>query len=350
MRSIDRILIIQTAFLGDVILTLPLVQVTKDFFGDATIDIVVTPKAAEICQNHPAIRKIIRYDKRGEDRGVPGFRRMAKQLRNEKYDLVIVPHRSMRSALLAFLSNIPFRIGFTRSAGRFLFSKSIFYDPEMHEIDRNLSLLSGLGINPLPFQLPKLYPSIEDREEVEKKCASLGFDLTKSIVAIAPGTIWNTKRWLKERFAHVARMFEEDGFQIALVGSKDDFSLSEQIKEESGSGRIFNFAGEFSILQSAYFIGQCALLISNDSAPMHIAVAMETPVAAIFGATVPAFGFSPRGKHDIVVETRGLACRPCSIHGGNKCPIETFECMEKITADKVYLRGKEILKNVSLDN
>lgn len=83
---------------------------------------------------------------------------------------------------------------------------------------------------------------------------------------------------------------------------------------------------------------------------MHIAVAMETPVAAIFGATVPAFGFSPRGKHDIVVETRGLACRPCSIHGGNKCPIETFECMEKITADKVYLRGKEILKNVSLDN
>jgi heptosyltransferase-2 len=222
------------------------------------------------------------------------------------------------------------------SAGKFLLSQSVKYRRELHEIERNLTLLRAMGIAYSQRELPSLYPSAQDRQRVDKLLFESEVGRPDNLVAIAPGTIWNTKRWLKERYASLAVRLDDEGFEVVLIGGREDAALCDEIQKLSGSSRVYKTAGKLTLLQSAELIRRCKVLITNDSAPMHIGVAMETPVVAIFGATVPAFGFGPVGRFDAVVETRGLKCRPCSIHGGNKCPIKTFDCMNDITYERVF--------------
>ncbi|MBI3004364.1 MAG: lipopolysaccharide heptosyltransferase II [Ignavibacteriales bacterium] len=344
MKSrINRILVIQTAFIGDAILTLPLVQVLKKNHPDAEIDVVVVPRSAELFRNHPAITRILEYDKRGQDRGVRGFLQLLRQARESRYDVAVVPHRSLRSALLAAFARIPARIGFTTSAGRFLFTESVKYRKDIHEIDRNLSLLEGVNGKFEGRELPDVFPSQDDVKVIDRFLASSGITDGKKIVALAPGTIWNTKRWLKERFGELSILFVNQGYGVILVGGSEDETLCGEIQKQVGGESIVNACGRLSLLQSAELLRRCRVLVSNDSAPMHLSVAVRTPVIAIFGATVPAFGFAPYGERDVVVETLGLTCRPCSIHGGEKCPIKTFVCMKDITSERVYREAMRIL-------
>ncbi len=335
LPEIRNALIVQTAFLGDVILTLPLVQVLKQSFPSAGIDIVVTPQAATLLQNHPALRGVFEFDKRGKDSGIGGLMRKVSQIREGKYDLAVVPHRSLRSALLVRLGKIPFRIGFHTSAGKILFNEVVRYEKSLHEVERNLRLLRPLGIEATGAEYPELYPADDDRRAVDDLLGLAGIKDRTKLIAVAPGTVWNTKRWLKERFVELSRKLLEAGWGVALIGGGSDVSLCDGIVHDVASSRVFSTAGKLTLLQSADLIRRCRVLVCNDSAPMHLAVAVRTPVVAVFGATVPEFGFAPYGKYDAVVETKGLACRPCSIHGGDKCPISTFECMVKISADEV---------------
>jgi heptosyltransferase-2 len=344
MRRVKNILVVQTAFLGDAILTLPLIQVVKDFFSDAHIDVLVVPRAGDVFENHPAVRDRILFDKKGGDRGWQGLRRIASVLRERKYDLAFVPHRSFRSALLTFLARIPIRIGFDRSAGRFLFTKVVKYRRDAHEISRNLSLLEGLGIRDVSHELPRLYPSFEDQRVIDRLLVELEVVNTNNLIALAPGTVWNTKRWLKERFASLAVNLDDAGFEVLLVGGPEDRQLCAEVHQLSGSTKVYNTAGRLTLLQSAELIRRCKVLVSNDSAPMHLAVGVGTPVVALFGATVPEFGFAPIGPFDTVVETHGLRCRPCSSHGGDTCPIKTFDCMVKITHERVFARVLDVLQ------
>ncbi len=341
--TFKNILVIQTAFIGDAILTLPLVQVLKRNYPHSSIDVVVVPRTAEIFSNHPAISGIIPYEKRGKDSGLYGFYRLLKQLRKKKYELIVIPHRSLRSALLGWLLKPGISIGFDRSAGRLLFTKVVHYNPDDHEIDRNLSLLNPLSIWIDKNELPQLYPSVEDVQVVNSVLDNFGLGKEYTIVTVAPGTIWNTKRWPAERFAELCSLLSPNCSAVLLVGGKEDNALCEEIAVMAKAKNIFNAAGKLSLLQSAELIRRSHVVISNDSAPMHIAVAVGTPVAAIFGATIPEYGFSPRGLHDIVIETKGLKCRPCSIHGGKICPIGTFECMKAITPDFVVSKVRQFL-------
>lgn len=344
MRAIDRILIIQTAFLGDVVLTIPLIQIVRQFFAFSKIDLVVLPRAADLVRTHPDVHQVIEYDKRGEDKGIAGFLKLLRQIRSQNYGLAIVPHRSLRSALLVTLAGIPIRIGFDKSTGRWLYSKTVRYRQDLHEIERNISLLEALGIHHHSRELPRLYPTLPDVQRVDRVLFDLEVTHLSNMIAIAPGTIWNTKRWLKERYAELAAHLARERYEVILIGGEEDKLLCREIQELSGSSRVYSVAGTLSALQSAELIRRCKLLISNDSAPLHFAVAVGTPVVAIFGATVPEFGFAPYGKYDTVVETLGLSCRPCSIHGSNKCPIKTFECMKAITVEKVHRRAEEVLE------
>ena len=341
-----QILVIQTAFLGDVILTLPLVQVLKREFPDSAIDVVVTPRAAPLLENHPAVRSAVVYDKRGRDAGAAGFLRLRKQLAGTRYDLALVPHRSMRSSLLARFAGIPERIGFDRSAGRYFFTRTVHYEPSMHETRRNLSLLGPLGIGSRGAEFPRLYPSQRDGRKVDEWLQEHGVSGGSHMAAIAPGTVWNTKRWPEERFTEIAKRLADSHFAVFLIGGNDDRDLCSRISAAAGEC-VRTASGDLSLLESAELVRRCRILIANDSAPMHIALAVGTPVLAIYGATVPAYGFAPYGPHDRVVETTGLACRPCTPHGGDRCPITTFDCMNKITVDRVVQETNSTLSALS---
>ena len=330
-----RALIIQTAFPGDVVLTLPLAQQLKTALPGVRITFVATPAAAGLLENHPSIDEVILFDKKGADAGWRGMRRTARRIREQRCDIAYIPHRSLRSALLAALARIPRRIGFDRSAGRWFLTESVRYDRSLHEIERNLSLLAGGGSSVLPPR-PALFPSARDVEAVDhllRQWRSAG-GWTGRMIGVAPGSVWATKRWPAERFAAAAALLIARGYAVVLLGSREDAPLCGRIESEVRSRGCLNAAGKLSLLQSAELIRRCEVLLSNDSAPVHLAAGVRTPVVAIFGPTSPGFGFAPRGPADEILETNGLSCRPCAIHGGTTCPTGTFECMLSIPPDR----------------
>jgi len=347
MQHVKRVLVFQTAFIGDLVLTLPLVQAIARRIPQALVDVVAIPSAANILENHPAVCQAIVYDKRGAEAGLRGIHSISRRLRKQRYDIALVPHRSMRSALIPKLAGVPVRVGFTKSAGRLLFTHTVKYQQAIHEIERNLSLLTALKIIPPDRELPRVYPGPRDQQVVDeliKKDANPSGSTSPDIVALAPGSIWNTKRWPKEYFVELVKLLVAAGTLVVLVGGTDDTVLCEEIRASAGQSHITNAAGKLTLLQSAELIRRTRILVSNDSAPMHLAVAVRTPVVAIFGATVPEFGFAPLGVHDQVMGTAGLNCRPCSIHGGNACPITTFDCMRRIVPTMVFERVNGLLQ------
>ncbi len=342
MMTLRSIVVIQTAFIGDAVLTLPMIQRVSKSYPDTSIDVVTIPRTAELFQSHPAVRNIIVYDKRHADRGLRGILRMVRALVAREYDAALIPHRSFRSALIPALAKIPLRIGFDKSAGAFLMTHVIPYRSDIHEIERDQTLLREIEISPTGKELPSLYPSADDKEYVANMLIEAGIPFDAPFVALAPGSIWATKRWLPDRYAQLLRMLSERGIVTVWVGGKEDEALCSEIVSASGHPSLVT-AGRLTLLQSSALLRRAKVLVTNDTAPMHLAVAMRTPVVAIFGATVPAFGFSPYGESDSVVETLGLPCRPCGIHGGKRCPVKTFDCMVKISTERVL---DEILKKL----
>ena len=327
-----KVLIIQTAFVGDVVLSTPLFQAARTRLGAGRIGAVVRPETADLLRNNRNVDDIVLYDKKGRQKGPVELLRLARRLREASYDAALIPHRSFRSALLGYLAGVPIRVGFDRSAGRRLMTDRVPF-PAAHEVERNLFLLAPWSVDTAGFR-PALYPDDADREAGDLLMRESGIQATDRILGISAGSVWATKRWPPERFAAlIRRIADEYDYRIVLFGGEDDRPLCSDIAQASGTDPL-NAAGHLSLLQSAALAARCTAFVSNDTGMGHVAAAMGTPVIVIFGPTVPAFGFTPHGEGHRVVE-RALACRPCSSHGGDRCPIGTHDCMRSITVDQV---------------
>jgi lipopolysaccharide heptosyltransferase II len=311
------------------VLTTPLLSVLAERHGP--VDVVVTPAAMPLVETHPAVRRAIGYDKRGADRGLSGLRRFARRLRAEHYGVAYLPHRSLRSAALALWAGIPRRVGFQGAWGM-LYSERRPRPRSGHEGDRLLALANG-GEAPRSRARPTLRLPPADEAEVARLLAALG--VVAPFVAVAPGSIWGSKRW--PHFAALAHRLAERQ-DVVLVGGPEDAALAEAIAHgaaDRSTRRIVTAAGRLTLRQSAALIGKAAVLVTNDSAPLHLAQAVSTPTVAIFGPTTPAFGFGPRGPRDVVVERQGLGCRPCSAHGPPACPLSHHLCMQSLPVEDV---------------
>jgi heptosyltransferase-2 len=181
--------------------------------------------------------------------------------------------------------------------------------------------------------MPELFPDEGDYLAVEVLLKAQGAPPAGPFIAIAPGSVWPTKRWLPERFGRVADHLIQENFRVVFIGSSMDRGLCESIVSGMHHRPIVA-AGHWSLRQSAAFLSRCRVLLSNDSAPVHMGVAMGTRVVALFGPTVPAFGFAPYGEDHAVIQ-RNVSCRPCSVHGGKRCPQGHFRCMKEISVEEV---------------
>lgn len=332
-KIFQKILVLQTAFPGDVVLTIPLARAAKQLFPEMSIHFLVTPESGVLLKNHPDIDRVWFFDKRGQDKHFGSLLKLAKRLKDESFELVLVPHRSIRSALLVWLAGIPRRIGFNRSTGAFLLTDVVRYPADIHEIERNLKLLEMLGWQG-ESPKPELYPGPEEKMSVENFLREHGIRPDEILVAAAPGSVWPTKRWLVERFAEVARiLWQKKHVRTVLIGGPSDRDLAETITRLS-SEAIINAIDRFSLLGSAELIRRCRVILTNDSAPLHLAVGVDTPVVAIFGPTLPRFGFTPFGSRHTIIE-KEVVCRPCGIHGGRRCPKGHFQCMKAISSEEV---------------
>jgi heptosyltransferase-2 len=319
--------VLQTAFLGDVVLTTPLLDALAERHGP--VDLVTTPAAAPLLETHPAVRRVIAYDKKGKDKGPAALLGLVRRLRAERYEAAYLPHRSLRTAALAWLAGIPRRVGF--HDGWPLFYTDVRRRPaEGHEIDRLLALADVRA----PRQTrPALGITAHDRAAAE--CLLQDAGVRSPLVALAPGSIWGSKRW--PHYAGLAQSLVSRGVGVAAVGGAEDASLGEEIVAavRQAGGRAVSACGRLTLRQSAALIGKAAVLVTNDSAPLHFAQAVDTPVVAIFGPTVPAFGFGPRGPRDEALGLDGLPCRPCHRHGPPTCPLGHHRCMRELTVERV---------------
>jgi len=325
-----KILVIQTAFIGDVILITPLLAALKRHITKCQVTVLVTPAAAEVLQNNPWVDQIIRYDKRASQKGLFGFLRLTQLLRSNQYDTILAPHRSWRTALLALCTGASRRIGFDANRGACCYTHRQPYR-QQHEIERNLSLLAALDIN-VRSQRPEIFPDEQDCQLVDQLTA--GVNSQPGWMALAPGSVWPTKRWPEEHYRALTDLLLHDGFSVFLIGGDKDRDLCHRIVRGAGP-QVINTCGRLSLRASAELLRRCRGLVTNDSAPLHLASTMNTPTLALFGPTIPAFGFAPYAERSFCMQ-RTLDCRPCSTHGSVRCPIGTHACMIDISVASVY--------------
>jgi len=307
------------------VLTTPLLVALAARHGP--VDVVTTPAAAPLIETHPAVRRVIPYDKKGRDRGLGGLVRLARALRAEQYECAYLPHRSLRTALAAWLARIPQRVGFD-DGWRSLYTDVRRRATQGHEIDRVLAL-AGVTVHRIR---PSLHVPLADRTATEVFLREHG--IRERFVALAPGSIWGSKRW-----PHYSELAERlaGSVGIVVVGGPEDAGLAADITAAvaRSGGQAVSGCGRLTIRQSAEAIRRAAVLVTNDSAPLHFAQAVDTPTVAIFGSTVTSFGFGPRGPRDRVVQLDGLPCRPCSAHGPPSCPLGHHLCMKSLSVQDV---------------
>jgi len=340
----QKVLVLQNGFLGDTILTLPLLSEIKLRYPSAKLVLACSPLAQELLQDHPDIDEIIVDDKKGSDRGLPGIWRKAMTLKKMSFTVALTPHKSLRSALMLYFAGIPLRVGFRQSAASFLFHRRVIREPQRHDVERNLSLLRAFGIQPEDCRRSMRLPPGSEAEAVVKKILrSMGIDETKTLIGINPGSVWATKRWSAEGFAGAIQLIKKNyNCDVLLFGGPTDAEVASRIQELCG-GTLVNLAGKIGLREMPAALKLCRVLITNDSAPMHMAVACGVPTVAIFCATTPALGFYPYSDNAILLG-KDLPCRPCGSHGGRRCPLGTEDCIRLISPTHVLAAVAKLLE------
>jgi len=328
MAAPQKILIIQTAFIGDVVLATPIIEALAAAFPEAKIDFLLRKGNEALLLNHPKLNKVLIWNKKEHKNR--NLRRLITQVRQTKYDAVINAQRFFSSGLITALSGAKFKIGFDKNPLSFAFSKKVKHqisaDGKQHETERNLQLIETFVAGPKGEM--KLYPSRKDFNNVAKYKDS-------DYIVIAASSVWFTKQFPVSKWVEfVSKM--DSSHKIYFIGAPNDSGQADEIIRKTNAANCINLCGELSMLESAALMRDAKMNYVNDSAPMHFASAMNAATCAIFCSTVPAFGFGPRSKHSHIVETaEKLECRPCGLHGKTACPEGHFKCAMDINIEQL---------------
>lgn len=333
-RILKKILIIQTASLGDVILATPVVEKIHNSFPESKIDFLLKYGYQDIFKEHPFIRRVIVWDK--SEKKYHHLKELIQVIRERKYDTVINIQRFASSGLITVLSGAKTKIGFNKNPFSLFFTKSVKHELNnvgigLHEADRNLKLVEDLTKDLKKYSV-KLYPSAHDN-------AKMSPYKTKAYITISPGSLWFTKTFPEKKWIEMISLVETS-LNIYFLGSKDETDLCDSIIMKSKHPNCLNLAGKLTFLESAALMKDAVMNYTNDSAPMHLASSVNASITAIFCSTLPEFGFGPLSEKSFIVQTnKTLKCKPCGIHGLNKCPEGHFDCA--LTINK-----QQLLENI----
>jgi heptosyltransferase-2 len=324
----QKILLIQTAFIGDVVLATALLETLHENYPQASIDVVVRQGNESLFNEHPFIGELIVWNKK--ESKYLHWLQVLQKIRAKKYDVLINVQRFAATGLWTVLSSANTTIGFDKNPFSFLFTHKVKHDVsagDVHEINRNLKLTEPLGA--LQLCMPKLYPTKSDFDKVKQYQA-------EKYITIAPSSVWFTKQFPLTAWISFINELKFEG-PIYILGGPGDKSLGDSIVNEllspnlDTSKKIINLSGELGFLASAALQQKAVLNYVNDSAPLHFCSAVNAAVVAIYCSTVPAFGFGPLSTPSFIVETQEkLACRPCGLHGKKQCPLGHFNCAQTI--------------------
>jgi heptosyltransferase-2 len=322
-----KILVIQTAFIGDVVLATALIENLHQQWPDVKMDILVRKGNESLFESHPFLNQVLVWDKKNNK--YHNWVGLLFKIRSNHYDVVINAQRFAATGAWTALSGAKIKIGFDKNPFSFLFTHSVvhqFSEKGQHEIDRNHQLLSSLFVTKVA--MPKLYPTASDELAVSS------YQQTPYL-CIAPASVWFTKQFSIEKWVDLINELPFKG-PIYLIGGPGDKLLCDQILQKINRKSVVNLAGRLSFLASAALQKKAVMNYVNDSAPMHFASAVNAPVVAVYCSTLPDFGFGPLSDNSFIVQTdESLICRPCGIHGKKQCPLKHFDCAKTIKMDQL---------------
>jgi heptosyltransferase-2 len=322
-----KILVIQTAFIGDVVLATSLIENLHQQFPEVKLDILVRKGNESLFQSHPFLNQVLVWDKKNNK--YQNWVGLLFKIRSSQYDVVLNAQRFAATGAWTAFSKAKIKIGFDKNPFSFLFTHVVvhqFSEKGQHEIDRNHQLLSSLFLTKVA--MPKLYPTASDELAVSSY-QQLPY------LCIAPASVWFTKQFSIEKWVDLINEIPFKG-PIYLIGGPGDKLLCDQILQKINRKLVVNLAGRLSFLASAALQKKAVLNYVNDSAPMHFASAVNAPVVAVYCSTLPNFGFGPLSDRSFIVQTNeALACRPCGIHGKKQCPLKHFDCAKTIKMDQL---------------
>ncbi|WP_028574609.1 glycosyltransferase family 9 protein [Desulfonatronovibrio hydrogenovorans] len=337
----NKIGVWQTAFLGDAVLTLPLLQTLNNACPQARLFFFVRKGLGRLFE--PDTRfQTIEFDKYGADQGLSGLFRTARKIRKMDLDLWISPHASFRSAMIAVLSRIKARIGYS-SPWPNVFAYPTRVDrrfTRLDEIERVLELLRPLK----PDSIQTWPDLVLDKSSMNKAEQFWSSNISGRTLGIHPGSTWPTKQWPEAHFARIVDLTSTlPGVRVLIFAGPGEEKVVQNILNLSRKkDHVLNLAGRLNLPDLAAYIDRLDCYLTNDSGPMHLAWTRKTPVIALFGPTTRELGFFPRGKDSVVLES-GLPCRPCGLHGHRHCPEGHHRCMLDITPETVMKYIKEMI-------
>lgn len=322
LSEAKKILIIRLSSLGDVLLTTPVVRSLQQSYPNLSIDFLIKNNFADAIRLNPNISKTIIYDDSHE---------LLKQLKNNKYDLVIDLHNNFRSKKIVRQLKLP--------AYKFVkpnFKKFIL-------VHFKINLLKD--IKPISQRYADVIPNFElDRNGLElfiPESFRSELEEFEKVIGICPGAFHFTKRWPLEFYAEFGRRLTEDGYKVAILGGESERDICKDLQKKTPTS--VDLSNNNKLFQTAAHMKNCKTVICNDSGLMHTAAAMGIPLISIFGSTVREFGFAPYGVRNWVVENPDLNCRPCTHIGKSRCSKKHFKCMNEITPSLVYEKFKNLL-------
>lgn len=337
-----KILVIHTAFIGDIVLSTPLIQRLKDMYPESEIDYLTLPTNKSVISNNPNLNEIILYDKKGQDKGIKGFLRVLKILKQKKYDYAVIPHRFIKSILLAKLAKIPNIVGFDVATGSFLLNKKVHYDMKKHEVERLLDLVEYKG-EKIPI---RIYPAKENFTKINKILEHHGYfgNEGQKLILVAPGSQRAEKMWPIEKYREIIeRLKKNKNYFIGITGSKAEKKLSLNFPNDKN---VIDFRGEINLVEFGALISKANIVVGNDSSPIHIASGFEKPfVIGIFGPGKRDLGFFPYTEKSNVIEDNefyenNIVKIPKKRHEYKK---DYYKGIPLISVDRVF---KEIMNRI----
>ena len=343
LTAMDKILVIQTAFIGDAILTLPMIEKLKEKFPSSEIDVLCIPSTQEIFAASPFVSEVLVMDKKRTHRSLLKLHKFTREIKKRNYSKIFSPHRSFRTSFIVMQSGVRETYGFSNSSLFHTYKNVVEYKTNIHEVQRNLDLV-GFEYSSESWKIiPQIKVNESSRHNIAKFISSNNI-FNDKLIAIAPGSIWQTKKYPEQYFKEIIKHFVARSYKILIIGSEADKELCERLSNGYG-GEVFSTAGLFSIVESIELLKSVKLLLTNDSAPTHFGVCANIPVLTVYCSTIPEFGFYPYNKKSSYISFNDLSCKPCGIHGYEKCPISTFDCGYKLDPQNVISKMEELISD-----
>lgn len=341
-EKIDRILIVNVNWVGDVLFSTPAIRALRGHYPNAHIACMVVPRCREILELNPHLNELIIYNEKGEYKGLVGKLKLISALKARRFDCVFLFHRSLTRTLMVALSGIRERVGIYNPKRGFLLTKKIRPQPSnIHKVEQFLNIVKGLGVGEYGKGM-ELFTGKEDEVFAREFLKSQGIGEKDEFIILNPGGNWDLKRWPPENFAKLGdRLREKYDIPVVITGAKKDIELGKKIAGMMRHKPVMA-AGETTLRQLAAVMRRACLVISNDSGPMHIAVSQAAKTIALFGPTDPKVtGPYGEGIYSVI---QGKSGKPdCKIPCYNlRC--EEALCMKAITVEDVVQEAERLLK------